>query len=1010
MPRHVPLVLARILVLAAVLAAVPAHAPRTAAAAGLSASPSSLSVILPLGAADTRTIAITNSTNAPVTPSVLEAEPAYKPAQSVPVAGPRHVTLPAQAGRLDPELTRALQSPGQRADFIVYLHDQADLSAAYAVRDWDARGRYVYDTLRAQAKQTQANVLAELEARGVVARPLWIVNALAVRGTLADAQALAGRGDVALVRANHIHALPTVEPAAAATGDLCSPDAPSNTVCWNVRQIGADRVWRDFGVAGRGIVVANIDTGVRFDHPALLAQYRGYRAGQAPDHNYNWFDPKLLVFAPNDQNGHGTHTMGTMVAAGKGSATQPAVGVAPGARWIAAQGCASVACSDLDLIDSAQWMLAPTALNGTNPRPDLRPMIINNSWADTGGNDWYAGYVAAWRAAGIFPVFAAGNTGSACGSINSPGDYADVFGVGATDERDIATWFSARGPTVDGRHKPDVVAPGGGEGILSTSNGDGLDYRTLQGTSMAAPLVAGTVALMWSANPSLLGDYERTVALIKGSARPLRDDSCGDGQQVPNNVYGYGRVDAYAAVQRARVDVPWLSVSALPGQLVPGASGNVQLRFDASRVPGPGTYQARVELFATLTTLPQSVDITFSVGAASGQAVLSGRVVADDTGAPVAAQVSVAGGQAVDTDADGNFTLVVAPGSFQLRVSAPSFLPYQRATSLAGDARLPDVRLRPGYPELALAHPSLDLALNFAQTRSVTITLANNGPQPLEYSARVLPGSFAVQRSDAPGGPDYQWIDLPSSARQIVLRGKPYSDTVSLGFPFPFYGSTYTETLAAADGFLSFSLPIGEYIKPVTGCFPDTAFLYREIAPFRTDIDLARGGAIRYATTNGRRAFVISYENVRLAGSAPETYSFQVILHDDGRIVYQYRDIPLLPDSVAVGVQQTTLDYQSIGCGSAAPIAAGLAIELRPQYEPAAWLALSEEGGTVPANGRHAMRATVHWVYPGPLPQQARIELRSSDPLRRIVLLPLTLDARPASNARWMPMINRPWE
>ena len=1010
MPRQFILRLARILTLTAVLAALPGQAPRAAAAASLSATPASIFVTLPLGASETRTITITNSTSAPVTPSVLEAEPAYRPAQAGQAAGPRTVTLPAQASRIDPVLAQALQSPGQRAEFLVFLRAQADLSAAYAIRGWDARGRYVYETLRAEADRAQASVLAELEARGVAARPLWIVNALAVRGTLADAQALAGRGDVALVRANHLHALPTVRPSVAASGDLCSPDAPSNTVCWNLRQIGADRVWRDFGVAGRGIVVANIDTGVRFDHPALLGQYRGYRAAQAPDHNYNWYDPKLLVAAPNDQNGHGTHTMGTMVAAGDGSAAQPAVGVAPEARWIAVQGCASVACGELDLIEAAQWMLAPTALDGTNPRPDLRPMIVNNSWADVGGNDWYAGYVAAWRAAGIFPVFAAANSGSACRSIGSPGDYPDVFGVGATDERDIATWFSARGPTVDGRRKPDVVAPGGGQGILSTSNGDGLDYRTLQGTSMAAPLVAGMVALMWSANPSLIGDYDRTAALIKSSARPLRDDSCGDGQQVPNNVYGYGRVDAYAAVQRARVDVPWLSVIASPGQLAPGASGSAQVRLDAGRVPGPGVYRARVELFATPTAAPESVDISFTVGAAAGQSIISGRVLSSDTGAPVAAQAGIAGGQPIATDAAGNFTLVLPQGSAQLRVSAPSFLPYQRAISVAGDARLPDIRLQPGYPELALVQPPRDLALNFAQTRNLTITLANNGPQPLEYSARVLPESFAVRRSDEAGGPPYQWLDLPASARQLVLRGRPYSDTVPLGFEFPFYSSTYTETIAAADGFLSFNLPVGEYTKPDTGCFPGTPFLYREIAPFRTDIDLARGGAIRYATINNGHAFMISYEQVRPAGSAAEAYSFQVILHDDGRIVYQYRDVPRLPASVAVGVQQTTLDYQQIGCGSAAPIAAGLAIELRPQYDPAEWLALGEAGGTVPANGRHSLRATARWVYPGPLPQQAHIELRSSDPMHRIVLVPLTLDAQPAPYSRWMPIISRAWE
>src|SRR6185503_8669938 len=154
---------------------------------------------------------------------------------------------------------------------------------------------------------------------------------------------------------------------------------------------------------------------------------------------------------PTDSNGHGTHTMGTMVAAGDGTLDQPAVGVAPGARWVAAQGCGSTICTEGDLVGSAQWVLAPTALDGTNPRPDLRPMIVNNSWGGASGDPWYAGYTAAWRAAGIFPVFAAGNSGSAsgqkCGTISSPGDYADVVSVGATDHSDSIAAFSLLGPT-----------------------------------------------------------------------------------------------------------------------------------------------------------------------------------------------------------------------------------------------------------------------------------------------------------------------------------------------------------------------------------------------------------------------------------------------------------------------------------------------------------------------------------------------------------------------------------
>ena len=160
------------------------------------------------------------------------------------------------------------------------------------------------------------------------------------------------------------------------------------------------------------MVVASIDTGVRFDHPALALNYRGRQPDGTFDHNYNWFDPQQATNAPTDQSGHGTHTMGTLVGAGDGTLDQPAIGVAPGATWITAQGCEGDICTDADLIAAAQWLLAPTRLDGSAPRPDLRPMIVNNSWSGAGGQTWYAGYIAAWRAAGMFPVFAAGNTGA----------------------------------------------------------------------------------------------------------------------------------------------------------------------------------------------------------------------------------------------------------------------------------------------------------------------------------------------------------------------------------------------------------------------------------------------------------------------------------------------------------------------------------------------------------------------------------------------------------------------
>ena len=175
-------------------------------------------------------------------------------------------------------------------------------------------------------------------------------------------------------------------------------------------------MWSTFGDRGEGVVVANIDTGVAYTHPALVNQYRGNLGGGVFDHNYNWYDPSHVCgnpsLAPCDNNDHGTHTMGTMVG-DDGAGNQ--IGVAPGASWIAAKGCETSSCSDDALLMSGQWVLAPTDLQGNNPRADLRPNIVNNSWGNSdGSNLFYQATVQAWVASGIFPAFSNGNSGSSC--------------------------------------------------------------------------------------------------------------------------------------------------------------------------------------------------------------------------------------------------------------------------------------------------------------------------------------------------------------------------------------------------------------------------------------------------------------------------------------------------------------------------------------------------------------------------------------------------------------------
>ncbi|MFN3308412.1 MAG: S8 family serine peptidase, partial [Anaerolineales bacterium] len=257
--------------------------------------------------------------------------------------------------------------------------------------------------------------------------------------------------------------------------------------------------------------------------------------------------------APCDDHGHGTHTMGTMV--GLDGSNQ--IGMAPKARWIGCRNMDQGVGTPATYAECFQWFIAPTRLDGSDPNPALAPDVINNSWScppEEGCTDpnVLKSVVEAVRAAGILTVQSAGNSGSGCASVKDPAAiYAASLSVGATDSSDTIASFSSRGPvTVDGsnRLKPNVVAPGV---WVRSSIPSGYGYTS--GTSMAAPHVAGLAALIISARPYLKGQADVIENIILSTARPLNTtETCGGipGSQVPNNTYGWGRIDAWAAIQQ----------------------------------------------------------------------------------------------------------------------------------------------------------------------------------------------------------------------------------------------------------------------------------------------------------------------------------------------------------------------------------------------------------------------------------------------------------------------------
>jgi subtilisin family serine protease len=448
---------------------------------------------------------------------------------------------PATAGgKIDAKVLRAVKG-GKVATYWAILRRSADLSGASSIKDWDARGAWVVDRLQAVANSSQRELKALLKRQGVSFRPFWIINALRITSKAATLQAVAARREVASI-------VPTWS--AKVPKPIMSPDVGVDAIEWNILRINADDVWNMFNNRGEGITVANIDTGVQWDHPALIRNYRGRSVFDSPvvNHNYNWFDPSGIcpLPAPCDNNSHGTHTMGTMVGDDRG-ANQ--IGVAPRAYWIAAKGCESNFCSDFALLESGQWMLAPRDLNDQNPRPDLRPHVVNNSWGDpNGSNQFYRSTVQAWVASGIFPAFSNGNSGPGCGTVGAPGSYPESYGTGAFDINNNIAGFSSRGPSpIDGGIKPNISAPG--VSVRSSVSIPPNGYASFSGTSMAAPHVAGTVALMWALNGK--PQHSRNIAVTKmaldASAIDVSNLTCG-GTPENNNVWGQGRLDALGAV------------------------------------------------------------------------------------------------------------------------------------------------------------------------------------------------------------------------------------------------------------------------------------------------------------------------------------------------------------------------------------------------------------------------------------------------------------------------------
>ncbi|MET7927149.1 S8 family serine peptidase [Streptomyces sp. NPDC005349] len=783
---------------------------------------------------------------------LIGPSPAVAQSPTPPDATPSDTTAKVDSAVLD------TVGKGKESTFFVVLKKQADLSAADGKKSRAAKARSAFAALRAEAGSSQRSVRSFLDKEKVGYQSFWIANALKVTGGARLVDDLAARSDVASIVKEHHYKLDATESAVSGAATDADPVTPE----WGVKDIKADQVWDQYDDRGEGIVIANVDSGVQYDHPALKANYRGNNGDGSFTHDYNWYDPtgQCPTSAPCDNNGHGTHTMGTMVGAG-------GVGVAPGAKWIAAKGCESSSCSDSSLLAAGQWILAPTDHTGQNPRPDLAPDIVNNSW---GGGDttFYQDIVEAWNAAGIFEAFASGNDGDGvtCSTGHAPGSQAPAYGVGAYDVNGRIADFSGFGPSrLDGSMKPNISAPG----VNVRSTWPGNTYKAISGTSMATPHVAGAVALLWSSAPSLIGNIDATRALLNEGARNVDDTHCG-GTADANNVWGEGKLDIFASVDEAPH-----TAATITGKITDKATGS-PLAGVTVKAAGPSTSRSVTTAgdgSYGLNLPTGTYDFTtsgygYAAGSASGVTVATGENVTEDfaltavaahpvtgtvldvTGKALAgATVTVQGTPipSVKSGADGRFTLPkVAEGSYKLSAA-------------------------PAAPVLCNG------------TYSGTLTVDGDETQTVRMPAR----SDAYGNNCAPTA--YSWI---SGTTAVALSGDENAKTVALPFPVKLYGVPYTNASITSNGLVNFLEPrLGDYANTA---LPSAAKPNGIVAAFWDDLIVDKKSSVQTATTGtvGSRKFAVVWNNAALASDTTARVTFEAVFDEaTGAVTLQYQGL-----------------------------------------------------------------------------------------------------------------------
>ena len=772
-----------------------------------------------------------------------------------------------------------------------------------------------------------------------------------------------------------------------------------------LRIINAHLLWAQ-GITGQGRIVMGIDTGVHPNHPALQHKWRG---NHVPP-NQAWLDPGGGTTTPNDCDGHGSHTVGTMT--GWSPTTGDTVGVAPGAEWIAAKTiCSSPHTSNS--IAAFQWAIDP---DGNPLTISDMPDAISNSWYDPDVTNECSGIykttLDAVEAAGIAVVFSAGNSGPGTSTITKPKNIntndVNVMCTAAIDgalyiggnTNPIAS-FSSRGPSVCGGTgslliKPEVSAPG----VNVRSSGSATGYTVLSGTSMASPHVAGAVALLKQFAPNLTG--KQILEALYNTAIDL-------GAVGEDNNYGRGLIDVYAA---------FISLGT-PDSTEPDPITDLSV---GSPTSNSLTLQWTVPYDSSMNGV-RGFDIRYSTSAITDTTAFNNA-----TPLPFNAVPDTAGGTEVYLVEGLNFA---TPYYFSIK-SKDVWSNWSALSNSATGTTF-------AAPQISVTPLSVHHILNPMDVVVDTITVSNTSTNPstLDFSitlenntfpdgvvsARLLPkyneladgietlsknnpqdvsgisidGSggpdlfgYKWRDSNEPNGPQYVWNDITINPNAVVVTfpngdlDDGYTNAIPLGFNVKFYGTEYSNVYLSTNGFLSFSaLTNATYTNAQ---IPNAGVPNNMVAMFWDDLDGRTQGTV-HRLQDGNK-FYIQFTNWQKY-SGTGSLTFQVVVNQNGKIVVYYNNMNATLNSATVGIENATGNDGLQVAYNANYVANNLALEFASEPD---WLSNSISSGTL-FNGNSIDVELTFNAEDYPVGNYAMdFKVASNDPIVSTLTVPVTME------------------